>query len=87
MARVRIRIGEDLEWKTSGIRSGMTAARAILPDGGPASAYPIRERGSDTQPQLVELRFCPHELVELHCHDEPRKRVETIRSHSRSSGR
>ena len=71
MAKVRIRTGEELEWKTSGIRADNEAARAILEDGGPASAYRIREPGTDMDPQLVELRFHAGEVVELHCHDEP----------------
>lgn len=69
MVKVRIRTPDQTEWLTSGLRDS-EAGRAKMPDGGPASAYKIREPGTDTDPQLVEVRFHPHEEVELHCHDE-----------------
>lgn len=71
MAKVRITTPEQVPWQTSPARDGSEAARTIMDDGGPASAYKIREPGTDTDPQLVELRFHPDEEVELHCHDEP----------------
>jgi len=71
MAKVSIRTGDQLPWLVSGIRAENEAAQVILEDGGPASAYKIREAGSETDPQLVELRFHPHEQIELHSHDEP----------------
>jgi quercetin dioxygenase-like cupin family protein len=71
MAKVRIRTDDDAPWLTSGLRDDSEEAKAILDDGGPASAYRIREPGTDEDPQLVEVRFHPNEVVELHCHDEP----------------
>jgi mannose-6-phosphate isomerase-like protein (cupin superfamily) len=70
MAKVRITTPEKQPWQVAGLRAETEAARAIMPDGGPASAYKIREPGTDKAPQLVELRMHPHEEVELHCHDE-----------------
>ncbi|MDG2002763.1 MAG: hypothetical protein P8J20_05465 [Novosphingobium sp.] len=70
MAKVSIRTGDQLPWLVSGIRAENEAAKAILEDGGAASAYKIREPGTESDPQLVELRFHPHEEVELHSHDE-----------------
>lgn len=70
MAKVRITTPEQQTWQISPLRAESEAARAAMPDGGPASAYKIREPGSETVPQLVELRMHPHEEVELHCHDE-----------------
>ena len=71
MAKGRIRRPEDQPWQTSSVRKDRDFAHVILEDGGPASAYRIREPGTETDPQLVELRFHPGEEVELHCHDEP----------------
>ncbi len=70
MAKVRISQPDQQPWQVSGLRVGTEAAQAILPDGGPASAYKIREPGSESVPQLIELRMHPHEEIELHCHDE-----------------
>lgn len=70
MAKVRIRTPGQTEWLTSGLRDS-EAGRAKMADGGPASAYKMREPGTETDPQLVEVRFHPNEEVELHCHDEP----------------
>jgi mannose-6-phosphate isomerase-like protein (cupin superfamily) len=70
MAKVRITVPDKLPWQVSGLRVQTEAAMAPMPDGGPASAYKIREPGTETAPQLVELRMHPHEVIELHCHDE-----------------
>lgn len=70
MAKVRITTPDQQPWQVSGLRNESEAAKAIMSDGGPASAYKIREAGAETVPQLVELRMHPHEEVELHCHDE-----------------
>ncbi|MEJ5975084.1 cupin domain-containing protein [Novosphingobium sp. PS1R-30] len=70
MAKVRITTPEQKPWQISPVRAEHAEARALLPDGGPASAYKIREPGSETTPQLVELRMHPHEEVALHSHDE-----------------
>ena len=43
-------------------------------DGGPASAYKIRDPGSESTPQLVELRYHPREVIELHCTYDPATR-------------
>lgn len=71
MSKVRIRTPEDLPWQVSGERVETELSKVVMEDGGPASAYKIREPGTETDPQLVELRFHPGEEVELHCHDEP----------------
>lgn len=70
MAKVRITAPEKQPWQVSGLRPRTEAAKAIMPDGGPASGYKIREPGTECAPQLVELRMHPHEEVELHCHDQ-----------------
>lgn len=70
MAKVRITTPDKVPWQVAGMREQSEAAKAIMPDGGPASAYKIREPGTAEAPQLVELRMHPHEVVELHCHDE-----------------
>ncbi|MBW8753969.1 MAG: hypothetical protein JF595_07430 [Sphingomonadales bacterium] len=71
MAKVRITTPDQRPWQQSGERAPSELSNAIMADGGPASAYKIREPGSASDPQLVELRFHAHEEVELHCHDEP----------------
>jgi quercetin dioxygenase-like cupin family protein len=71
MAKVRIRTEDQLPWLTSGLRADREGAQMIMEDGGTASAYKIREPGTDTEPQLVEIRFHAHEEIELHSHDEP----------------
>jgi mannose-6-phosphate isomerase-like protein (cupin superfamily) len=71
MAKVRITTPEQMPWQQSDQRVVSELSNVIMSDGGPASAYKIREPGSDTDPQLVELRFHAGEVVELHCHDEP----------------
>lgn len=70
MAKVRITTPEKVPWQVAEGRAKSGPAHAAMPDGGPASAYKIREAGSKCDPQLVELRFHPGEVVELHCHDE-----------------
>jgi mannose-6-phosphate isomerase-like protein (cupin superfamily) len=70
MAKVRITTPEQHPWQVSGLRVATELAKEIMPDGGPASAYKIREPGTETVPQLVELRMHAGEEVELHCHDE-----------------
>jgi quercetin dioxygenase-like cupin family protein len=70
MAKVRITTPEQQPWQVSGERVESPLSKVVMEDGGPASAYKIREPGSDTDPQLVELRFHPGEVIELHCHDE-----------------
>jgi len=70
MAKVRITTPDQRPWQQSGERAASDLSNVVMPHGGPASAYKIREPGSDTDPQLVELRFHPGEVVELHCHDE-----------------
>jgi len=70
MTRVRITTPEQKPWQVSAERPGSELARAIQPDGGPWSAYKIREPGTETELQLVELRYHPGEEIELHCHDE-----------------
>jgi hypothetical protein len=70
MAKVRINTSDQRPWQQSDMREKSELASVILADGGPASAYKIREPGSEADPQLVELRFHPGEVVELHCHDE-----------------
>jgi hypothetical protein len=70
MAKVRITTPDKMAWQTSGLRQ-TEQQLALLPDGGPASGYKLREPGSAQDPQLVELRYHPGEVIELHCHDEP----------------
>jgi mannose-6-phosphate isomerase-like protein (cupin superfamily) len=70
MVKVRITTPEQHPWQVSGERVESELSHVIMEDGGPASAYKIREPGTDVAPQLVELRFHPGEVVELHCHDE-----------------
>jgi mannose-6-phosphate isomerase-like protein (cupin superfamily) len=70
MAKVRITTPDQQPWEVAGLRAQTEASKAVMPDGGPASAYKIREPGSEDVPQLVELRMHPHEEIELHCHDE-----------------
>jgi mannose-6-phosphate isomerase-like protein (cupin superfamily) len=70
MAKVRITTPEQHPWQVSGERVESPLSKVIMEDGGPASAYKIREPGTETDPQLVELRFHPGEEIELHCHDE-----------------
>lgn len=70
MAKVRITTPQQHPWQQSNERVMTEASNVVMDDGGPASAYKIREPGTDTAPQLVELRFHPHEEVALHCHDE-----------------
>jgi mannose-6-phosphate isomerase-like protein (cupin superfamily) len=70
MTKVRITTPEQRPWQVSGERVESELSHVIMADGGPASAYKIREPGTDVAPQLVELRFHPGEVVELHCHDE-----------------
>lgn len=70
MAKVRITTPEQHPWQVSGLRVETELSKVIMPDGGPASAYKIREPGTETVPQLVELRMHPGEEIELHCHDE-----------------
>lgn len=71
MAKVRITTPEQQPWQVSSERPRSDLSNAAMEDGGPASAYKIREPGSEADPQLVELRFHPGEEIELHCHDEP----------------
>ncbi len=70
MAKVRITTADQQLWQRSPGRAGSELSDLAMPDGGPASAYKIREPGSASDPQLVELRFHPGEVVELHSHDE-----------------
>lgn len=70
MAKVRITTPEQQPWQVSGERVETELSRVIMEDGGPASAYKIREPGTESVPQLVELRFHPGEETALHCHDE-----------------
>lgn len=70
MAKVRITTPDQRPWQQSGERVKSDLSGVIMADGGPASAYKIREPGSEADPQLVELRFHAGEVVELHCHDE-----------------
>ena len=71
MAKVRISTPDQRPWQQSNERVHSPLSDVVMEDGGPASAYKIREPGTDTDPQLVELRFHPGEVIELHCHDEP----------------
>ena len=70
MAKVRITTPEQQPWQVSGLAAETEAPGAIMPDGGPARAYKVREAGTETAPQLVELRMRPDEEIQLHCHDE-----------------
>jgi hypothetical protein len=69
MAKVRITTPDKMPWQTSGLRK-TPEQLALLPDGGPASGYKLRAPGSPEDPQLVELRYHPGEVIELHSHDE-----------------
>jgi mannose-6-phosphate isomerase-like protein (cupin superfamily) len=69
-AKVRITTPEQKLWQVSGERPESPLSRVIQPDGGAWSAYKIREPGSETELQLVELRYHPGEVAEIHCHDE-----------------
>ena len=70
MAKVRITTPDQRPWQQSGERVVSDLSNVVMADGGPASAHKIREPGSESDPQLVELRFHAGEVVELHCHDE-----------------
>jgi quercetin dioxygenase-like cupin family protein len=70
MTKVRITTPEQKPWQVSGERVETELSRVIQDDGGAWSAYKIREPGTETELQLVELRFHPGEVTELHCHDE-----------------
>ncbi len=70
MAKVRISTPEQKPWQVAPGRPDNPLAQAILADGAPASAYKIRDPGAESEPQLVELRYHPGEVIELHCHDE-----------------
>jgi mannose-6-phosphate isomerase-like protein (cupin superfamily) len=70
MAKVRITTPQQQDWQLSGERARDPAASRLMADGGPASAYKIREPGSESAPQLVELRYHAYEVIELHCHDQ-----------------
>lgn len=70
MAEARITRPADRPWQQSDERVKTPLSDVVMADDGPASAYKIREPGTETAPQLVELRFHAHEVTALHCHDE-----------------
>ena len=47
MAKVRITTPERVPWQVAEGRSTSELARAVMADGGPASAYKIREAGTE----------------------------------------
>lgn len=70
MARIRIRTEDQLEWRQSEAEDGGDYDRDMLGEAELTTQFRIREMGSDTAPQLIELRYEPHAEIQLHAHDE-----------------
>ena len=70
MARVRLTTEEQQPWIVSGERTISDEERSKLRHGELTSSYRMREPGSATSPQLVELSYEPDAEIRLHSHDE-----------------
>ena len=70
MARVRLTTEDEQPWIVSGERTIGEDERGKLRQGELSSEFRIREKGSDSRPQLVELRYQPDSEIRLHAHDE-----------------
>jgi len=70
MAKVRLTTEEQQPWIVSGERSISDEERGKLRRGELTSSFRMREPGSASSPQLVELRYEPDAEIRLHSHDE-----------------
>jgi len=70
MAKVRVTTQDQQPWIVSGERQLDDAERGKLKQGELTSSFRMREPGSASSPQLVELRYEPDAEIRLHSHDE-----------------
>ena len=70
MARIRIRTEDQLTWQQSEEGDDGDYDREKLGEDELHTQFRIREMGSDSAPQLIELRYEPHAEIQLHAHDE-----------------
>lgn len=69
MATLRIHEKEALTWVTPSEGLSAEETRNLTP-GEMTLQMAVREPGSETEPQLIELRYEPHAQVQPHAHSE-----------------
>jgi len=70
MARIKIRTEDQVEWCQSEADDDGDYDRDQLGESELTTKFRIREMGSDTTPQLIELLYEPNAEIQLHAHDE-----------------
>ena len=70
MARIKIRTEDQLAWRQSEAGDLGNYDHNQLGEGELTTKFRIREMGSDTVPQLIELQYEPNSEIQLHAHDE-----------------
>lgn len=70
MARIRIQTEEKLEWVMAKDRPRGSIEQSELREGELTVGVRIREPGTASSSQLLELRYEPNAEIQLHAHDE-----------------
>jgi len=68
--RIRIRTEDSLQWVCAKDKKLTDEQLKKYGDGELTSKVRIREEGSETLPQLIEIQYEPNAEIQIHAHDE-----------------
>lgn len=70
MSRIRIKTESDLDWSVARDGPRGSIQESELREGELSVSVRVREPGTASGPQLIELRYEPNAEIQLHSHDE-----------------